>query len=203
LLPSRNQHTFWGVIKPAPPWLIRSSPIGLVVDHVKIDLHIYIYNTIGDEGATALANALKVNTAVQDLWLGGNTIGDEGATVLANALTQNSTLQRLRLDGNTIGDEGAKALLDCIKGTSPLEELWKSLSNISFGRDDGMVVLNACIEALEKSLKYNTTLTTLVLFRNTNISRALLDEIDSLLSDEILEKRRQEKALRVQLLTGG
>jgi hypothetical protein len=159
------------------------------------------HNTIGDEGATALANALTHNSRLQELYLGHNTIGDEGATALANALTHNSTLKLLTLALNTIGDEGATALLDCFKGISPLQERWQLLSNSKNGYD-GMVVLNACIEALEKSLKFNVTLTSLVLGGNTNISQALVVEIDSVLSQENLEKRRQEKALLALLLTG-
>ncbi len=128
-------------------------------------------------------------------------LGDEGATAVASALTHNSTLQLLSLSTNTIGDEGATALLDCFKGISPLQERWQLLSNSKNGYD-GMVVLNACIEALEKSLKFNVTLLSLSLGGNTNISQALVVEIDSVLSQENLEKRRQEKALLAQLLTG-
>ena len=49
------------------------------------------YNEIGDEGATALASALRVNSnpLVTTLWLGANGIGDKGAASIAEALRGN------------------------------------------------------------------------------------------------------------------
>ena len=41
------------------------------------------YNQIGDTGATALAEGLKHNGALKELYLHGNQIGDEGAKALA------------------------------------------------------------------------------------------------------------------------
>ena len=157
---------------------------------------------LDDEAAKQAARALMdPNTMVELLSLSHNTIGDEGATALANALTHNSTLQHLWLRNNTIGDQGATALLDCFKSTSALQERWKLLSNSNNGYD-GMIVLKACIEALEKSLKYNVTLERLDLTGNTNISQAFKDEIQSLISEENQKKRHQEKALLASLLTG-
>ena len=62
------------------------------------------YNKISDEGAKALAEALKVNTALQELYLGGNNVSDEGAKALAEALKVNTALQKLWLGGNNISD---------------------------------------------------------------------------------------------------
>ena len=82
-------------------------------------------NNIGDEGAKALAEALKVNQSLQDLNLScrkndtyylislysffepstghhtfvDNNIGSEGAKTLAEALKVNQSLQNLNLDG--------------------------------------------------------------------------------------------------------
>ena len=39
-------------------------------------------NQIGDQGATAIGKALKVNGALTTLLLGGNQIGDQGATAI-------------------------------------------------------------------------------------------------------------------------
>jgi hypothetical protein len=60
------------------------------------------YNSIGNEGARALAQ----NTTLIKLHLGSNHVGDEGA----RALAQNTTLTWLNLWDNTLGDEGARAL---------------------------------------------------------------------------------------------
>ena len=77
-------------------------------------------NQFGDEGARALSEALKINTTLQSLDLGGeqeesvedgwiadiannkhqqavNDIGDEGAGALGEALKTNTTLQSLTL----------------------------------------------------------------------------------------------------------
>ena len=61
-------------------------------------------NNISDEGAKALAEALKVNTALQGLILDRNNISDEGAEALAEALKVNTALQGLYLDENEISD---------------------------------------------------------------------------------------------------
>jgi len=47
---------------------------------------------IGDEGAKALAAALKVNATVEMLWLEDCGIGDDGAAALAEALRSNTSL---------------------------------------------------------------------------------------------------------------
>ena len=53
-------------------------------------------NQIGDEGAQALAKALKVNAAVlTSLGLGNNTIRDQGAAAIAEALKVNAALTKL------------------------------------------------------------------------------------------------------------
>ena len=49
-------------------------------------------NSIGDAGATQLADALRANTSVNKLFLGGNSIGDAGATQLADALRTNTSV---------------------------------------------------------------------------------------------------------------
>jgi hypothetical protein len=48
-------------------------------------------NRIGDEGAAALADALKVNTSVATIFLMSNQIGKLGALALAYALKVNTS----------------------------------------------------------------------------------------------------------------
>lgn len=51
---------------------------------------------IGDQGATALAEALALNQGVVDeLWLSNNSIGSAGAEAIAAALTDNSGYQKM------------------------------------------------------------------------------------------------------------
>jgi Ran GTPase-activating protein (RanGAP) involved in mRNA processing and transport len=49
-------------------------------------------NSIGSDGAKALAEALKTNSILTTLHLSFNSIGDNGAKALAEALKTNSTL---------------------------------------------------------------------------------------------------------------
>jgi len=54
-------------------------------------------NSIGDEGAKAIAEALKVNAVVTTLALGNNNIGNDGAKAIAEALKVNVVLTKLVL----------------------------------------------------------------------------------------------------------
>ena len=78
------------------------------------------WNNIGDEGAAALAGALKTNTALTTPYLWHNNIGDEGAAALAGALKTNTALTTLELWHNNIGDEGAAALAGALKTNTAL-----------------------------------------------------------------------------------
>ena len=72
---------------------------------------------IGDEGAKALAEALKVNKTVKTLWLYGCGIGDDGAAALAEALRSNTSLTYLRLEYNDdISEQGKQLLRDAVEG---------------------------------------------------------------------------------------
>lgn len=54
-------------------------------------------NSLGDNDAERVAEALKVNTTLQTLYLLSNKITDEGARHLAEALKVNTALQKLDL----------------------------------------------------------------------------------------------------------
>jgi len=64
------------------------------------DLSFLKSQIIGDEGATALAEALAKNKTLTSLNLRENEIGDERAKALAAALGENKTLTRLDLWNN-------------------------------------------------------------------------------------------------------
>ena len=66
------------------------------------------YNSIGDNGAKAIAAALKVNAVVTILDLGHNSIGDEGAIAIEEALKVTAVLTKLWLGSNNMGDAGWK-----------------------------------------------------------------------------------------------
>ena len=71
---------------------------------------------IGDEGAKALAEALKVNATVERLYLDGCGIGDDGAAAIAEALRSNTSLALLYLEDNGIGEQGKQLLRDAVAG---------------------------------------------------------------------------------------
>jgi Ran GTPase-activating protein (RanGAP) involved in mRNA processing and transport len=70
--------------------------------------------SIGDDGAKAIAEALKVNTVLTSLSLDDNSIGDDGAKAIAEGLKVNTVLTRLDLDNNSIGNDGAKAIAEAL-----------------------------------------------------------------------------------------
>ena len=57
-------------------------------------------NGISDEGAIAIAAALRINKSLKELFLDANDIGDEGAISITDALSTNGSLKHLDLDKN-------------------------------------------------------------------------------------------------------
>jgi Ran GTPase-activating protein (RanGAP) involved in mRNA processing and transport len=72
-------------------------------------------NSIGDEGAKALAQVLPSMTGLTKLDLKSNQIGDAGADALANVLSKMNKLSYIDLSFNNIGDEGAKSFANGVK----------------------------------------------------------------------------------------
>ena len=62
-----------------------------------------------------IASALRGDTSLQSLDIGGNNIGPQGITAVAEALRGNENLTTLELGYNPIGEAGAKALASVIK----------------------------------------------------------------------------------------
>ena len=85
-------------------------------------VHLNFNKENGDEGAKALAEALKVNTTVKKLFLGDCSIGDDGAAALAEALRSNTSLTFLGLVRNDgIGEQGKQLLRDAVAGRQGFE----------------------------------------------------------------------------------
>ena len=74
---------------------------------------------ITPHGAITLASALRCNTRITDLNLSYNTIGSEGAKAIADSLPSTS-ITRLNLSSNGIEDEGAQAIAQSLPSTSIL-----------------------------------------------------------------------------------
>ena len=62
-----------------------------------------------------IASALRGDTSLQSLDIGGNNIGAQGITAVAEALRGNENLATLELGYNPISEAGAKALASVIK----------------------------------------------------------------------------------------
>ena len=104
----------------------------------KVNLHGN--KEIGDEGAKALAEALKVNATVETLSLVRCGIGDDGAAALAEALRSNTSLTRLDLCGNGIGDDGA-AFAGALRSNTTLRSL--SLAETGISQQGKQLLLDA------------------------------------------------------------
>ena len=102
-----------------------------------------IGNGIGDEGATAIANALEFNSTLEELLFDDNIIGVGGATAIAEALKTNSTLQDLSLCNNKIKFGGATAIAEALKINSALQVQWNLVSNINIGVDTARAIAEA------------------------------------------------------------
>jgi len=70
---------------------------------------------LGDAHARCLADILRTNSTIDDLFLEGNQIGSVGAAALAWSLETNSTLKGLSMEGNPIGAVDARALCQTLK----------------------------------------------------------------------------------------
>jgi hypothetical protein len=111
-------------------------------------------NRFGDEGASALAEALKVNASMTGVHVGNNAIGPDVALSIANALKVNTVMTKIWFDGNTIGNEGATALAAAMKMNATLTTL--GLGGCGIGDEGATVIADA--------LKVNTSATTITLY---------------------------------------
>ncbi|KAL0251810.1 hypothetical protein GEMRC1_001022 [Eukaryota sp. GEM-RC1] len=89
-------------------------------------------NHIGDEGVIALAEVLKVNESVRDVFLNFNSISSKGAIALAEVLKINDNIVKLDISDNSIGDEGAVALAEALKVNSTVTAI--NLAHNSIGK---------------------------------------------------------------------
>jgi hypothetical protein len=105
---------------------------GLVGEiHGELELALGL-NQIGDPGAIALAEAIRLNRDVVGINLTANRIGDAGAVALAPALKINPTLKALVIPENTFTETGARALAEACKTNSHL--IWLYVLNDRVGK---------------------------------------------------------------------
>jgi Ran GTPase-activating protein (RanGAP) involved in mRNA processing and transport len=80
-------------------------------------------NELGAQGVKYIADALRVNTSLTTVYLGGNEIGDQGAQYLADALRVNSSLNAIYIESNNISAQGARSLADALQVNTSLTEI--------------------------------------------------------------------------------
>ena len=113
--------------------------------------------SIGDEGAEAIFEALKLNTTLTELVLAENSITSKALKAAVPVLTlQNTTLQHLDLTCTEIGNEGARLLAGILMINTTLRTV--ILQDAQIG-DEGATELS-------KALRLNKTLELLDLASN-------------------------------------
>jgi hypothetical protein len=156
-------------------------------------------NSIGLEGTKYITSFLKENTSLTMLDLGLNQLTPESIKHLADALYGNTKLKHLIMYDNAIGAEGCLHLCNILDHCTSLIKLDISLNTISargfsalgkaLRRNNSLLTLLASVnrggvmmedieskagyEDLCNALEYNTSLTVLDLFRNTNLELCL------------------------------
>ncbi len=80
-------------------------------------------NSIGDEGAVAIAGLLERTDTITSVHLQSNNIGDKGVIALTTALKKNRSVSELDISSNEFGNAGAaevRKLLDVRSFFSPI-----------------------------------------------------------------------------------
>ena len=92
-------------------------------------VNIFGHGTHTSEGIEAIAHVLRVRGSLNALCLDQNDINDTGATAIADALKVNAALlNRLSLALNQIGDAGATAIANALNANASLTQALASSS---------------------------------------------------------------------------
>eukprot|EP00667_Euglena_gracilis_P000262 EG_transcript_262 len=129
----------------------------------------------GDEGARAVAEALRTRTGLLRVYLKGSQIGPAGARTLAEMLQNTTTLRELYLDDNRIGDAGARALLGALQHNESLHVLsldGNGIGGALLGRLRELLVRNSRLAGAESVLTLHRLLRRAVELRRRAASKA-------------------------------
>ena len=110
-------------------------------------MHSLSRNSLGAEGAAALAPALAANGSLTELSINGNVVGDEGVRAICEAIQSNkeTKLASLNFGYNGIGPVGANALAAMVAVTGSLTKLSLAKNKL---KEEGT---KAICEALEQN----------------------------------------------------
>ncbi|CAF1382929.1 unnamed protein product [Rotaria magnacalcarata] len=131
------------------------------------------YNSITSVGALIVADALKQNTTLQELYFHNNRVSDLGVHSLAKVLSSNTSIVKaLEFGSNGITDKGAEHLTEMLKTKRSIT--WLALAGNQIG-DRG-------VQLLANTLAHQTSsLLVLSLHVNKSISDASADTIIDML----------------------
>jgi Ran GTPase-activating protein (RanGAP) involved in mRNA processing and transport len=120
-------------------------------------VRLFIRDTsMGDQGASAIADALETNTSLRSLSLTSCGITAVGATSLGRALIENETLSRLSLAHNRIGVDGLIALASGIRESMTLTSLNAMSNHIEIPRSSDVWSLLVQTSIQELTLRANS-----------------------------------------------
>ena len=92
------------------------------------------YNSIGSNGANAIADALNHCTHLEELIVNHNNLKEDGASSISISFCNYAQcLRKLDISYNNIGTNGANAIADALNQCSHLEELIVSHNNLGEG----------------------------------------------------------------------
>jgi Ran GTPase-activating protein (RanGAP) involved in mRNA processing and transport len=116
---------------------------------------------LGEIGGLALCKALKVNHTLTSLNLEVNELDTSCGQAISEALAGNTTLKALNLNRNKLKADGGKAIAEALKTECTLEELYLDSNELRL--DGGLAICNA--------LENNSTLKILTLRNNVLTSK--------------------------------
>jgi hypothetical protein len=106
---------------------------------------------MGDVGAGAFGEMLKVNTGLVELSASGNSIGSEGAITISAGIGLSESLAAVFLDQNDFRSEGGLAMKDAVEHNKGLVLLRIENTNTPAGvRAHVDALLNARLEQQER-----------------------------------------------------
>lgn len=89
------------------------------------------YNSIGDDGAKYISEALMINKTIKAIGLYNNCINNMGASCLGEMFKSNSTLESITLSKNTFVYEGLKNLIEGLSQNKKLKVIGLEFLNIN------------------------------------------------------------------------
>ena len=128
-------------------------------------------NNVPEEAGDELAAAIKANSSLEKLWLGGNHLGSS-TVMIVNALMQVTTLKELNLNNNqNRSEELASALKSIILGNKSMQSLLLNDNNFNDGG----------IAKIAQSLCKHTKLK-MINLRSNNITEKAAEALASIIS---------------------